>query len=389
MTYLYEYALCPIYDRISSLYPTSWSPNAVTLMGIFATTLSSLLLLTAMPPDTVFEPPYPTFIPASLTSQIKQHGASSTAPSPLYITELQPYLSSIFTAESLLFVCGLLNLIYCVADNTDGRLARRLQKVSSTGEYLDHGLDCVTSLMSTCVSMSVLGFSFSNIAVTVSLVALGTVMSHTLHYEENIFIWGSRYFSVDEAMVFFFLASWVALLFPNIGTATIPSYILYTVLPENVATLLLPLRCIDAALMCCWVAQLQVIVSILVKSWRVLFRLSSLALLLNIVFFMFSISYHSTNKYGISGCSFGPLSYVSLWIITMSFSSSIIVHIPVFAHCEKLSEANPLPLAGTLLICLVFICCPTGGMLLAVAWHVGQIYSNLGQLVAPSRFHVL
>uniref|UniRef100_A0A0A9WKX0 Putative CDP-alcohol phosphatidyltransferase class-I family protein 4 n=1 Tax=Lygus hesperus TaxID=30085 RepID=A0A0A9WKX0_LYGHE len=99
----------------------------------------------------------------------------------MYPDNIHPYFDSIFTPASLFLFCGLCNLVYCIADNTDGRLARRDCKTSAIGEYLDHGLDCVTSLLSTCVACLVFSVSTANMAVAVVMVGIVTVLSHTLH----------------------------------------------------------------------------------------------------------------------------------------------------------------------------------------------------------------
>nr|CCC94360.1 conserved hypothetical protein [Trypanosoma congolense IL3000] len=383
-SYLFEYILCPIYERVASMYPSTWSPNKVTLTGIFATTISSLLMLTSMPVNTAFEPPHVTVVPASyyLNSSFKRKAASG--PSPLHPSMLQPPFSRVFTPTSLLLLCGFLNLVYCIADNTDGCLARRLRKASNVGEYMDHGLDCVTSLMSTCVSMSVIGFSFPNIAVTVALVAMLTILSHTLNYERNIFVWGNRFVSVDEAMLFFFLVNWVSLLFPGLGTATLSPPILDMFLPQPLAQLLYPLRYIDAALIGCWISQCFVLISISAKNWCMLFRMQTLASFLSLVFLFAIVPYHTLHmeKEGLAAYTLGPLSYVSVWIITLACTLSSIVHIPIYARCAGQLQTELLPLAGVIFIFLTFSSFPAVAMVLAVVWHIGQICCNVSRLKA-------
>ncbi|CBH16506.1 ethanolamine phosphotransferase (EPT) [Trypanosoma equiperdum] len=387
LSYLFEYVLSPVYKYAASLYPTTWTPNKVTLTGIFATVVSSLLLLTAMPLNTFFEPPFATFVPGSYFLIKSPKWMDAPGPSPLYPSMLQPYFNSVFTPTSMLLLCGFLNLIYCVADNTDGCLARRLKKTSNIGEYLDHGLDCVTSLMSTCVSMSVLGFSFSNVAVTTALVALPTILSHTLHYEKNIFIWGNRFVSVDEAMLFFFLTSWISLMFPNVGKATFSPALLNAVLPESWARQLIPLRCIDAGLVVCWISQCFVLVNIGAKSKSMFLRLPTIMLVLNLALLLAIIPCHAVHieKGGYGTYTLGPFSYVALWIITMACTCSSIVHIPIYAHCAKLPQTDPLPLAGVILVCLIFVSCPPTAAVLAVVCHVGQIWWNVRNLEGSVR----
>ncbi|KEG15174.1 putative ethanolamine phosphotransferase [Trypanosoma grayi] len=382
-SYLSEYVLAPVYDRIVLFYPTWWMPNKVTLVGIFSTLLASLLLLTAMPPSTVFEPPFATVVPASLLLDRDEKWRDAAGPSPLCLTMLQPLFSSVFSSPILmLFVCGLLNAIYCITDNTDGRLARRLGKASFIGEYLDHGLDCVTSLISTSVTMSILGLSFSNIGVTVMFLAFTTVLSHTLHYEENIFVWGNRYVSVDEAMLFFCAANWVPILLPDFATVKVPQALLYALLPEAWAQLLLPVRLVEVLMIVYWLSHVQVTLGIAFKSCRMLFRLTSLALCFNAFLLLAIVPYHTAHiaAHGTAGYAWGPFSYVAVWIITMACTSSIVVHILIYARCAKLQRVDPVALAGLVFVWLIFPTCPVGGMVLSVIWHITQIVINVRHL---------
>ncbi|RNF26152.1 putative ethanolamine phosphotransferase [Trypanosoma conorhini] len=376
LSYLTEYVLSPFYDLVALYYPTWWDPNKLTLFGILMTLLSSFLLLTGMPPTTLFEPPYATLRPASLLLEADSKWLNSPAPTPLHPAALRPLWSSVFPSSNwMLFFCGLLNGIYCVADNTDGRLARRLKKTSNIGEYLDHGLDCVTSLLSTCVGMSVIGISFSNIAFTVVTIALATVFSHILNYEKHIFIWGNRFISVDEAMVFFCVVNWIPIAFPGVPGAKVSPALLYAVLPEPWAQALLPLRYIEVLMIIYWASQIYVILGIASKNWKMLFRLTTLAVLCNSALLLGVIPYHTQHllTVGSAGYALGPFSYVALWFITVASTSSTVVHTLVYAHCLRLPRVDASALAGLFFVWPVFLCCPAAGMLISVVWHIAQI----------------
>lgn len=227
----------------------------MTLFGVFMTLLSSILVFTALPAGQVFTPNYPAYFPYAWfapwctgsesnidsntnilfkynifnilvnkfvkgSSNVTIDTAAGAATRMItYPDNIHPYFSSIFTPATMFLFCGLCNLIYCVADNTDGRLARRDKKTSGIGEYLDHGLDCVTSLLSTCVACLIFSASTANMSVAVVLIGIVTVFSHTLHYEKNIFIWGNRFVSVDEAMIIFGVQLWAFVLWPSLGSA--------------------------------------------------------------------------------------------------------------------------------------------------------------------------
>lgn len=62
---LAEYVLFPFYDFVVKFYPRSWTPNTVTLFGVFMTLLSSLLVFSALPAGLVFTPNYPAYFPYS------------------------------------------------------------------------------------------------------------------------------------------------------------------------------------------------------------------------------------------------------------------------------------------------------------------------------------
>lgn len=375
---LAEYLFFPFYDWIVRFFPTWWVPNKVTLFGVACTLLSSFLLLSAMGVDAVFVPGYASLLPASL-------GAAPDYIPPLYRERLQPFFPSLFTWECLLKVCGLLNLIYCVADNTDGRLARRDGRSSTIGEYLDHGLDCVTSLLSACLVFPVMGGSMANMAIAVCLIAYVTVLSHTLHFERRIFLWGNRIATVDEAMILFGVAMWVPLIFPNMATTLLP-------LPQALTAMLSPawaaraarVKVIDAIYAFYCTTQVETILSVSRRNWAMMCRLHVWFMILNSAFLLAMIGVHQPQAEaalatgeGLGRFTFGPFSYPALWIVTCAFSASTIVHIPIAARCARAAYPNVLPLAGVVLVWMTFLSCPSAAAGVAIVVHVVQILHNL------------
>lgn len=372
-----EYIFFPFYDFIVQYFPKSWVPNKVTLTGIFFTLTSSLLLLMSMPAGTAFTPGQSLLLPTSLTSD-------TVVPSPLSPQVMTPVISYV-TPTALLTLCGVLNLLYCVADNTDGRLARRDKKTSVIGEYLDHGLDCVTSLLSACVAFSVLS-SLANMTISVCLIASITVLCHTLHYERHIFIWGNRLASVDEAMIFFGVCLWLPIFFPEINTTHVPGELFDSIFGAGSpwAIYLRRLTVMDLVYIFYAVAQAQTIFNVVRHKASMLCRLHVIAVALNSVILLGAIGQHSTamkeqlSSSGLArGYTFGPFTYPAIWIITCACTSSIIAHIPIMAHCAGLPRAHVAPLIGICCIWITFLLCPVGGALLAISTHVAQIIYNV------------
>ncbi|CAJ1022204.1 putative CDP-alcohol phosphatidyltransferase [Leishmania utingensis] len=375
---LAEYLLFPFYDYVVQFYPQSWMPNKVTLVGIFSTVFSSVLLLGSMPAGLQFQPGRMELLPSSLVKD----PAIPKVP-PLALTEMTPILP--FMSPSLMLVlCGSLNLIYCVADNTDGRLARRDKKTSAIGEYLDHGLDCVTSLLSTCCVFLLLA-SLCNMTISVCLVAFVTVLSHTLHFEANIFIWGNRIATVDEAMLFFGLSMWWPLVCPGVSTTRVPEWIIEGIFGSNSswATYLRPLRMVELVYIFYSIAQAQTIFRMVSLRWRILCRIHVIFSVLNSLVFLMLMGVHSeyvaaaAPLTSVPGYTLGPFTYPAVWSITVACTSSTIIHIPIIARCARLPVTDPLPLAGIMLVWLIFISCPVAGAILSVVLHVGQMLLNV------------
>lgn len=377
---LAEHLYFPFYDYLLRFVPSSWMPNKVTITGIFLTLSASLLLLSSMPAGSQFQPGRVVVLPASLAVE----DPSLPRVPPLDPTQMSPVFA-FFTPASLLSLCGVLNLLYCVADNTDGRLARRDKKTSVIGEYLDHGLDCVTSLLSACCAFALLA-SLTNMTISVCLIAFVTVLSHTLHYEANIFIWGNRIASVDEAMIFFGVCMWIPLVFPTAGTAVVPEEYLVAVFGAGSSWVdrLRPLRYIELVYIFYSLAQAQTIVSVAARRLRMLLRLHVIFSVLNSLILLTLMGEHS--KYleslpaattSVPGYTLGPFTYPAVWIITCACTSSTIIHIPILARCAHLPHTEPLPLAGVMLVWFLFLSCPVAGAIAAIVIHVIQLLLNV------------
>lgn len=388
-SYLAEHLYFPFYDYlVARHYPTSWVPNKITLVGVAATLLSSCLLLCSMPSDAAFAPPRAELLPASLVAANRE----SVRFTPLDVSQVQPVLPTVFTTASLLGLCGVLNLLYCVADNTDGRLARRDRRTSVIGEYLDHGLDCVTSLLSAALAFCVLGAPISNMSISIVLIACVTVLSHTLHFERNIFIWGNRIASVDEAMILFGVCMWVPLAFPYIGSSFITEVpwllaVDRTLHISAVFPSFLRLKGIDLVYIFYSLSQAQTIFSVVRHNWRMLFRFQVLFMVANGAVLLSLIPTHSANVAahraanggggGVPGYTLGRLTYPAVWIIAAACTCSIVVHVAIAARCAKMSRPTFFPLAGLVFVWFAFLTCPVGGAALAVAVHVGQVLLNV------------
>lgn len=379
-SFLAEHIYFPFYDYLVRFVPSSWTPNKVTISGIFLTLSASLMLLSSMPAGSQFVPGKVVVLPASLAVD----DPSLPRVPPLDPSQMTPVFGFLSPA-ALLTICGVLNLLYCVADNTDGRLARRDKKTSVIGEYLDHGLDCVTSLLSASCAFALLA-SLTNMTISACLIAFVTVLSHTLHYEANIFIWGNRIASVDEAMIFFGVCMWIPLAIPTAGTAVVPEAYLTAVFGAGsswVATLR-PLRYIELVYIFYSVAQAHTIVSVAARRLRMLLRVHVIFSVVNSVVLLALMSEHSAylarlpaSVTSVPGYTLGPFSYPAVWIITCACTSSTIIHIPILAKCAHLPHTEPLPLAGVMLVWFLFISCPVAGAVASIVIHVAQLLLNV------------
>jgi phosphatidylglycerophosphate synthase len=293
-------------------------------------------------------------------------------------------------------VAGLLNLVYCIADNTDGRQARRTKQTSFTGEYLDHGLDCVTSLMSGFLLMGVLGVSLPLAAVGVLVVAVVTCLSHTINHEHGILIWGNDWVTVDEAMMAFGFGMWIPLFFPDIASWTVPVLCSYMSFLDG-------LKVVDFLFVLFCLAQLHVMWTMFEMDRTIWRRIPTLFILLNGVwcFAMIPHGSYSSGQYSSDAGTLSAvgklvvpvveayLSYPAMWAVTAACTSSIVCHIPIIAKCASLQRCEMGPLGVLLLVWLVFPTHPVYGTLLAVVCHTAQILFNIRfvQVVKGNAFH--
>lgn len=390
-TYLTKYVVFPFYDWIVRFYPHCWTPNAITLFGIFSTVTASVLLLSSIPRNTNFTPigNDENRLTHVFAPYLGATTAAGTHPAhPLAVSVMQPQLSWI-SPEVALLLAGILNLVYCIADNTDGRQARRTQRSSHIGEYLDHGLDCVTSLMSAFLLLGALGISLPLAAVGVLTVAYVTVLSHTVNHEHNILIWGNDWASVDEAMLAFGAGLWVPVLFPSVPAATLPLCIVEYV------PLLGGVKVVELAFALFLLSQLDVMRLMLSMDRTVVVRAASLFMAANGIWFFLMLQHPQGYQSGqytalaargeLEGkCCKALLiaveslfSYPALWAIATAFTSSIICHVPIVAKCAGLQRCELAPLALVLLVWYYFNLNPVYGSVIAVAGHVGQVLFNV------------
>lgn len=383
-----EHVFFRIYDYILTLIPSTVNPNHITLFGILCTSLSSILLLFSMKWNTLFEPPYPSLFPTY--SAVPEENPLG----PLYPTVMDtPFF---LPSALLLFLCGILNLIYCIADNTDGRVARRDSRTSSLGEYLDHSLDCITSLLSTGVLFCVCGASSSNMAVGLCSTALATSLVHIFHYETNVFVLGNRILSADEGMIFFGVGLWIPILVPSFAFLLVPiPEFLMVVFPS-----LKGFRLVDLLYTVLLLAQGWTIFGLICKRPTLPCRVTAVSLIVCCIVFLSCIPFHcSLASYFDSNTSsasiqdilfsfsffrFGPFAYPALFIITAASTFSSIIHIPIYALCAKLPRENFNPLRTVFVSLLLFAWSPAFGMLWAVSMHIKQILRNTSNITLDS-----
>lgn len=400
----------PLYDRAVLYFPRWWTPNAITLFGIACTATASLLLLVtsrsasfAMSPAaqgnaflTVL--PFATRVAATggnssssaefIPSMVIPDGVTA-ALVPVLALFGCPMLSNTALRGLVLFLAGLLNLLYTFADNTDGRHARNTKQSSYTGEYLDHGLDCVTSLASTFLLMAVLGIPLVTCGVALLMVAIVTNLGHIVNHEQGIMIWGNDYFSVDEAMLLFGFGMWVPIVFPQVPTLTIPS-----VAVEAIPLLAgVEVRYIDVILCCLLVGQIDIMWTLMKRDRSIWLRPTSLAMLANAVVMFLALSRQLPVAADAPCCWWGQLlatfSYPALWVIMAACTSSLICHIPIVAKClgsnSLKCHCDFTPLGAALVLWLVFWSHPRLGAGLAVAVHAAQVLFNLDRITRKKQ----
>lgn len=455
---LFEYVFNPFYVFVATFYPSWWSPNGITLFGITCTVLASVIFFTdAINPvtndpatglprtaagfDVLYE-----LRPTSLRSYEAAHGRkfNSTSTSDLisvpaaFVSDREYDAGSFVDVNSgnswAFIICGLLNWIYIIADNTDGKQARRYKMSSLIGEYLDHGLDSVTALLSCFMIGAAAG---ERIALGFLLqvgCSIMMVCSHFHHLDTNVFIWGDRLFSVDEAMVL--IASYPLLV--GLFHSTQSAFLAFTAIrfvqlvvvlfaagvgtnivkfiwlnPRIVNPKVNPLFLIELALlgaMTFWSVFHKggMSNSVTAENQKILSILSPYLNWQDTDHF----SFPSGNKPG-DGAAADTMpaavralyqgvvllcppyllrvvgsrvlkllvTYPACWAITHACVTSTLVHIPISTKCLKERKmTNYLPLAGCFLAVWAFGVSPASGMVISVLWHLGQIVINCVKL---------
>ena len=166
---LFRYVLEPTYSRLVEYVPRWYTPNQMTLTGIALTGTASAMLLS-------------------------------------HFHEERPL------SFEYLMLAGVMNLVYMTLDNLDGKQARRLKMSSAIGEYLDHGGDCWTSLLSTwCM------FRLAKVPLvdyTLLSLVVNTALVHLYHIVTGKSTLGGDLFSADEGMLTFCIVPMITAAFP-------------------------------------------------------------------------------------------------------------------------------------------------------------------------------
>jgi phosphatidylglycerophosphate synthase len=412
---LFIHVLTPFYNFVVHLYPRWWTPNGITVFGILCTTFASILFLgeTYRTASTNTSGAAGENVMADQFTRLwlgavpMQQGAwqSAVDHDALKIEHMSlssSFLSSV-VSPAILIAVGVLNLVYCVADNTDGKQARRLGSSSAVGEYLDHGLDCVTALMSTFVILSAASMPLRGAAFAVVAVSLATGLSHTLNYRKNIFIWGNKFVSVDEAMLAFGLVPIGIAYFPAIRDAALPNT---------------DYRVVDAAFGVFLVTQVQMAIRLVGIFPALVVEKTILGLVALIVALFGAAYYHGGGTAPATAAQFAQmtafvkalgvdvtagsgaatvgayllrlvarvvLSYPAAWVITYSTAASIICHIPIAAKCRKLKQPSAaLPLLLAAATAGAFWYHPGLGLAAGVGLHSLQLAYNIVAIVSAA-----
>lgn len=368
--------------------------------------------------------------------------SAKEATAAFFAEHVRPQLEKFVPAEILsapgrvmLIIAGLLNLVYCVADNTDGRHARRTKKSSFVGEYLDHGLDCVTSLLTTYLLASALGMEGAQAAVALLAVAVVTIMSHVVNQEKGFMIWGNRLFTVDEAMLAFGFGMIVVGVCPSWIPALVPAQSLAAAagIPiEYIPTALAHARIGEFLWFGFLLSQVSVMFTLLCVDPTVFFRPSSAFLVANVAgvahltatvpqaTLLHSAAFrkavgsadvavaalHPASRFvvtevlprlpgslveylqGLDAALSMLFSYEASWVILAACTCSLVIHAPIFAKCYKMARGtlNTSYLIAVPLSVFTFFFVSAGlGALIAVLSHAIQVRINVGRLNARGR----
>lgn len=429
---LFKHVLKPTYGAIVQLYPTWWTPNGITAFGIACTLTASVVVLSFCAQTTTVIAPSADG-GARVTTQSADF-KSVWNPVPLPASEWQAHQGSasgsfyaLGVPASILIVAGILNLVYCLADNTDGMQARRLKLSSPVGEYLDHGLDCVTSLLSTAVLLATAGLPLRIAAVGTIVVAFVTGASHTLNFRQNVFIWGNAIVSVDEAMlgfgiipilagympwfrdVLFFETGWrvvdvlwIGFLLSQVGmffdflkvrrSLYRDRYVLAGAAMAGVFALAAHLH--DGGASPDVAAQFTSAFNTAADAFPVLRKSVGLLPLGH----GYAHSAADLEALGATRLPFAgallasvrlvlalALSYPALFLIAFSCCASCLIHVPIVAKCMKSTTANDTPMVFAFVAAGVFCVWPLWGALLAVSLHQLQVMVNIGRIFAKAR----
>jgi len=395
-SFLFKHVLAPTYDRIVLFYPRWWTPNGITIFGIACTLIASLAFLATAP--AAARVPTPAFGDwLQLGAFLPDAGTWSAAAAKPASAAGGLFFPAAQDGWTLIAI-GILNLVYCLADNTDGRQARRLRLSSPVGEYLDHGLDCVTSLLSVAVTVGCGGLSYTAGAVGLVVIAYITNLSHVLNLRRNIFIWGTEWVSVDEAMIGFGVVPIAVGCYPALRDATLACCGLPSI------------RVVDALFVAFLASQPGMAVKLCGHMRSLPLQPLAVAQTLVLGVLVAAASEHRGGTapaiaqqmvHGVATAGVPAVgSYPVVWFVTAAFAASAVVHCSIAAKCvAKTAGTNAanagtdkLPLLAIAGALYVFWRCPHGGMILAVAAHTCQAVLNVSRLYwtqAERRRHEL
>eukprot|EP01061_Rhynchopus_euleeides_P016253 TRINITY_DN27515_c0_g1_i1.p2 TRINITY_DN27515_c0_g1~~TRINITY_DN27515_c0_g1_i1.p2 ORF type:complete len:339 (+),score=157.94 TRINITY_DN27515_c0_g1_i1:89-1105(+) len=314
---LFRYVLEPTYSRMVNYLPRWLTPNQMTVMGITLTGFASAILL--------------------------RHFYLGTAPS----------------FEELVLV-GVLNTVYMALDNLDGKQARRLKMSSAIGEYLDHGGDCWTSLLSTWCMFRIAGTDERDFTL-LSLV-FNTSLVHLYHIVTGKTTLGGDFFSADEGMLTFCIVPVLGAVAPwlwdvELLEAGATDY--NKDFPVMLVKVLTGVFFIGQLI--CFFEMLRSLGSSIINSMTV-----QLAVTVALMFF------------GRDGTVF--------WVVSTAMLSSFAIHYIIVASCVKAKSVSLTPLAAAVLtlIPVAWLSLPEYRMqltALSVALHLAQQLFNCKYII--------
>ena len=367
-SFFFEHVLDKFYSAVASLLPTWLKPNTITVCGLIFTLTASCFLLVSLPPT--LNVALPSLVP-SLEGAPQWHSALDCVGVPLRL---------------LFGMAGVLNMMYCIADNCDGKQARRLKLSSRVGEYLDHGGDCFTALLSSFLAPLILGMPTQHAALCVILVAVMHQFAHIIHFRESKLIWGTRVATVDEAMVLFAVVPFLRFVFPQIPTmVAVPSFITNRLEGVPVVAFMLKRSYVPYIV---WFGFLALAAAMLYKFSRQ--RLSVILEPSSIFYGLFIAAMCAlpfTEAHQSSGLSF--VSPAALWGVMFASISANVFHMPMYSRCALKPDLEYWPLAISLVAILVYAASPLFGCLLGFASHVFQLVVHVVAITTTERLEGL